>query len=191
MSMDKNVWVGVFVLVVVGVFLVRGADRIAETTPLHGPGLGHGVSLETAAAWDISIPPDGHNLPDGSGTVAAGEKLYRAKCINCHGKRGRGLSAEELVGGVGGVATGLTGEYPEKTVGSYWPYATTLFGYIRRAMPQEAPLSLSPDEIYALCAYLLFLNGVIAEADVMNATTLPAVQMPNRDGFVTINEMAR
>lgn len=188
MSTDKrNIWVGAFVLVAVGLFLSRGADRIAETAPPRGPGLGHQVSLETAAAWDISIPPDGHNLPPGSGTVAAGEKLYLARCINCHGKRGRGLSAEELVGGVGG----LTGDYPEKTVGSYWPYATTLFDYIRRAMPQDAPLSLTSDEIYALCAYLLFLNGVVAEADVMNAATLSAVEMPNREGFVRINEMAR
>ena len=119
--------------------------------------------------------------------MAEGEKLYRDRCIDCHGKKGRGLSAEELVGGVGG----LGGEYPEKAVGSYWPYATTLFDYIRRAMPQQAPLSLGPDEVYALCAYLLHLNGVIAEADEMNAETLPAVRMPNREGFIPINELAR
>ena len=186
MSTDsRNVWVGTFVLVAVGLFLARSLNQGAEMALPRGPGLGHGVSLETAAAWDISIPPDGHNLPNGNGTAADGEKLYRAKCINCHGKKGRGLTAEELVGGVGG----LTGDYPEKTVGSYWPYATTLFDYIRRAMPQEAPLSLSPDEVYSLCAYLLHLNGVITEADEINAETLPAVQMPNRNGFVPINEM--
>ena len=95
------------------------------------------------------------------------------------------------MGGVGYLTTGLTGEYPEMTVGSYWPYATTLFDYIRRAMPQEAPLSLSTNEVYALCAYLLHLNDIVGEADEMNAVTLPAIQMPNRDGFVRINEMAR
>ena len=188
MSMvESKGWVVVFVLLAVGISLARGASRSAETTSPRGPDLGHRVSDKTAAAWDISIPPDGHNLPPGSGTVADGEKLYRERCIDCHGKEGQGLSAEELVGGVGGLA----GDYPEKTVGSYWPYATTLFDYIRRAMPQEAPLSLSPDEVYALCAYLLFLNGVIAEADEINTATLPAVQMPNRDGFVPINKMAR
>ncbi|HJO88787.1 MAG TPA: cytochrome c, partial [Alphaproteobacteria bacterium] len=161
---ESKGWVVVFVLLAVGISLARGANRSAETTSPRGPDLGHRVSDKTAAAWDISIPPDGHNLPPGSGTVADGEKLYRERCIDCHGKEGQGLSAEELVGGVGGLA----GDYPEKTVGSYWPYATTLFDYIRRAMPQEAPLSLSPDEVYALCAYLLFLNGVIAEADEIN-----------------------
>ena len=192
MSMNScNVWVGAFVLLAVGFFLIRGGNQDTETAPLRGPGLGHEVSLETAAAWDISIPPGGQNLPEGRGTAADGEKLYQDKCINCHGKRGRGLSAEELVGGVSGLTTGLTGEYPEMTVGSYWPYATTLFDYIRRAMPQEAPLSLSPDEVYALCAYLLHLNGVIGETDEINAATLPAVEMPNRYGFVRINEMAR
>ena len=184
---ESKGWAAVFVLLAVGIFLSRGSDQDAESTSLHSPDLGHRVSDKTAAAWDISIPPDGHNLPEGNGTAAQGEKLYQAKCIDCHGKRGRGLSAEELVGGVGG----LTSKNPEKTVGSYWPYATTLFDYIRRAMPQGAPLTLGPDEVYALCAYLLYLNGVIGEADEINAETLSALQMPNRGGFVRIHEIAR
>ena len=132
MSTDsRNAWVGTFVLVAVGLFLARSLNQGAETALPRGPGLGHGVSLETAAAWDISIPPDGHNLPNGNGMATDGEKLYRAKCINCHGKKGRGLTAEELVGGVGG----LTGDYPEKTVGSYWPYATTPVCYTLLTLP--------------------------------------------------------
>jgi cytochrome c len=131
--------------------------------------------------WDISIGPDGAGLPPGNGTPQEGEAVYAAKCLPCHGEKGAGKPNDQLVGGLGT----LTGDQPPvKTVGSFWPYATTLFDYVRRAMPANAPRSLSDDEVYAVCAYILQLNGIIAENAVMNAQTLGKVEMPNRDGFI-------
>jgi cytochrome c len=130
---------------------------------------------------DISIGPDGAGLPPGNGTPQQGETVYTAKCLPCHGEKGSGKPNDQLVGGLGA----LTGDQtPVKTVGSFWPYATTLFDYVRRAMPFNAPRSLSNVEAYAVCAYILQLNGIIAESTAMNAQTLAKVQMPNRDGFV-------
>jgi cytochrome c len=154
---------------------------LASGTWADSPNLGRAVSPEEAAAWDISIAPDGANLPRGSGTPARGEAVYRATCQTCHGERGAGKPNEQLVGGQGTLAGGAA---PIKTVGSYWPYATTLFDYVRRAMPITAPKSLTDDQVYAVCAYILSLNGIIGENDTMNAETLPAVRMPNRDGFI-------
>jgi len=147
-----------------------------------GPGLGAVATAEEIAGWDISIPPDGSGLPPGAGTPKAGAPIFAAKCASCHGEHGEGLSAEELVGGIGS----LTSDNPALTVGSYWPYATTLFDYVRRAMPPEAPFSLSADEIYAVSAYILYLNGIVGADDELNAKTLPAVKMPNRDGFIQV-----
>jgi len=144
-----------------------------------GPHLGVAVSPADIAAWDISIGPSGAGLPAGSGTVAAGESVYATKCIACHGEKGAGKPSDQLVGGKGTLKDAA----PVRTVGSYWPYATTLFDYIRRAMPWPQPQSLTPDEIYAVTAYILYLNGVIGENDVMNASTLPKIVMPNRDNF--------
>jgi cytochrome c len=145
-----------------------------------GPGLGHPATPAEVAAVDISIPPDGSGLPAGSGTAAAGAGVYAAKCQACHGDKGAGQPNDRLAGGQGTLATAT----PVKTIGSFWPYATTVFDYVRRAMPYQAPQSLTSDEVYALTAYLLHLNGVIAEGDVMNAQTLPRVKMPNRDNFI-------
>jgi S-disulfanyl-L-cysteine oxidoreductase SoxD len=146
------------------------------------PNLGRPVAPEDLAAWDISIGPDGAGLPPGGGTPVKGEAVYIAVCQACHGEKGTGKPNDPLVGGQGT----LTGEgMPVKTVGSFWPYATTLFDYIRRAMPLNAPKSLTGDQVYAVSAYILRLNGIIGDNDEMNATTLPAVRMPNRDGFVT------
>ena len=145
------------------------------------PDLGREVKPEEAAAEEISIPPDGRGLPPGSGTASEGGAVYQAKCAGCHGVKGTEGPADRLVGGIGTLAA----PKPVKTVGSYWPYATTLFDYIRRAMPYNAPRSLSNDEVYALCAYLLFLNGIIGLEVRLDAKTLPQVKMPNRDGFVT------
>ncbi len=147
-----------------------------------GPGLGHPATADEIAGWDIGIAPDGTNLPRGGGTAAEGAELYIERCGGCHGRDGRGKSAQELVGGVGS----LDGEFPEQTVGSYWPYAAPLFGFLRCAMPMNAPQSLTSDEIYALSAYLLYENGIIGETEEMNAETLPKVRMPNRDGFIQI-----
>lgn len=165
----------------IGVALAMSA---ASGTWADSPNLGRAVSPEEAAAWDISIAPDGANLPRGSGTPAQGEVVYRATCQTCHGERGAGKPNDQLVGGQG-TLTG--GGAPIKTVGSYWPYATTLFDYVRRAMPLTAPKSLTDDQVYAVCAYILSLNGIIGENETMNAETLPAVRMPNRDGFVVFS----
>jgi S-disulfanyl-L-cysteine oxidoreductase SoxD len=146
----------------------------------EGPHLGVPATPEQIASWDISVGPDGAGLPPGSGTAGAGAAIYTAKCLACHGEKGAGRPNDQLVGGQGTIGT----PGAVRTVGSYWPYATTLFDYIRRAMPIVQPQSLTADEVYALTAYLLYLNGVIDETAIMNAATLPAVVMPNRDNFV-------
>ena len=153
----------------------------AAQAPSRQPAFGAAVSAEEIARWDISIPPSGAGLPAGSGTAKQGAAVYGAKCLACHGEKGAGKPADVLVGGIGSLATAR----PVRTVGSYWPYATTLFDYVRRAMPITNPLSLSDDEVYAVSAYVLFLNGIVGEDAVMNAQTLPQVKMPNRDGFAS------
>lgn len=145
----------------------------------EGPGLGVPATPEQVAGWDISIGPDGAGLPPGSGTAAAGKVVYDAKCLACHGVDGAGQPNDRLVGGEGTLREAA----PIRTIGSYWPYATTVFDYVRRAMPYVTPHSLTPDETYALTAYLLALNKVIGDNDVMNAETLPNVVMPNRASF--------
>jgi cytochrome c len=134
------------------------------------------------AQWQLTILPNGEGLPKGAGDVSTGKALFETKCVGCHGFDAIGASAMPLVGEVGS----LTSDYPEKTVNSYWPYATTLFDYIRRAMPPEAPFSLSADEVYALSAYLLNQDGIISETTILNEETLPQVTMPNKDGFITV-----
>ena len=145
------------------------------------PKLGQPVSPADLAAWDISIAPDGIGLPPGQGTSAQGEAVYVSKCVACHGEKGAGKPNDVLVGGAGSLAAGQS---PVKTVGSFWPYATTLFDYIRRAMPYNEPKSLTADEAYAVSAYILALNGIVGAGDVIDAQSLPKVKMPNRDGFV-------
>lgn len=152
-----------------------------QPAPGKPPAFGAAMSAEEIARFDISIPPSGAGLPAGSGTAKQGAAVYAAKCLACHGEKGAGKPADALVGGIGSLATAR----PVRTVGSYWPYATTLFDYTRRAMPITNPLSLSDDEVYAVSAYVLFLNGIVGEDAVMNAQTLPQVKMPNRDGFVS------
>jgi len=149
-------------------------------TASRGPGLGRAASTEEIGPWDISIPPSGERLPAGSGSVTQGATVYAAKCQSCHGEKGAGKPADPLVGGIGTLAS----PNPVRTVGSYWPYATTLFDYVRRAMPTTAPMSLTNEEVYAVSAYILHLSGIVAADAVMNAQTLPKVRMPNRDGFV-------
>jgi cytochrome c len=145
-----------------------------------GPNLGQPVNSADIAAWDTSVMPDGTGLPAGSGTSVQGALVYAAKCAACHGANGQGGISSALLGG--GPITSINAA--EKTVGNFWPYATTLFDYIRRAMPWQEPKSLTSDEVYALTAYVLVLNQLIGENDVMSATTLPKVRMPNRDGFI-------
>jgi len=157
-----------------------GAALLASGTGQAAPDFGRPATADELAVWDISIPPDGRGLPPGSGTVKQGAAVYTAKCLACHGEKGVGKPADALVGGIGTLATAT----PLKTVGSYWPYATTLFDYVRRAMPYDRPMSLSSDEVYAVSAYVLSLNGIITEDATMDAGTLPKVKMPNRNGFV-------
>ena len=152
------------------------------------PKLGQAVSPADLAAWDISIAPDGIGLPSGQGTSAQGEAVYASKCLACHGEKGAGKPNDMLVGGAGSLAAGQT---PVKTVGSFWPYATTLFDYIRRAMPYHEPKSLTADEAYAVSAYILALNGIIGAGDVVDAQSLPKVKMPNREGFVAFPRVSR
>ena len=145
-----------------------------------GASLGKPITEADVAAWDISILPDGTGLPPGSGTPAQGAQVFAAKCSVCHGESGKGGVAAALVGGpplTSGIETA-------KTIANFWPYATTLFDFTRRAMPWNKPRSLTNDEVYALTAYLLSLNKIVGEQDVMDARTLPKVRMPNRDGFV-------
>jgi cytochrome c len=141
-------------------------------------------------AWDIDVMPDGRGLPPGRGTVAEGAALYAAQCAACHGPDGKGGQYDTLVGREPaegfpfGKDTALLGK---RTIGNYWPYATTLYDYISRAMPQAVPGSLAPDEVYSLVAYLLFLNGIVPKDAVMTAETLPKVEMPARRRFVQDN----
>jgi cytochrome c len=155
---------------------------LAASEAQEGPGLGVPATTEQVAGWDISIGPDGEGLPAGSGTAAVGKGVYEAKCVACHGVDGAGRPNDQLVGGQGTIREAA----PIRTIGSYWPYATTLFDYVRRAMPYVTTHSLTPDETYALTAYILVLNDVIGENDVLNADTLPKVVMPNRSGFDSV-----
>ncbi len=143
---------------------------------------GKPLTLAQSAALFQTVFPNGAGLPRGRGTVSQGRELYAERCAACHGKDGAGASAEELAQGTGA----LTSAAPDKTIGLYWPYATTLFDFIRRAMPMNAPQSLSDDEAYALTAYLLRLNVIEWGSDALTELTLPNVKMPNRDGFVQI-----
>ncbi len=144
-----------------------------------GPNLGKPIDPAEIAAWDISILPDGAGLPPGSGTSALGARIYAQKCAMCHGENGKGGLSAAVVGG-----GPLTSIETVKTIANFWPYATTVFDYIRRAMPWPQPKTLTNDEVYALTAYILALNKLIGENDPMNAETLPKVRMPNRDGFI-------
>src|SRR5215475_8821223 len=144
------------------------------------PNLGRPATPAEIAGWDIRIPPDGTGLPPGSGTPEQGAVVYAQKCQACHGEKGAGQPNDKLVGGQGTLASAN----PVRTIGSYWPYATTVFDYVRRAMPYTQSQSLTNDEVYAVTAYLLHLDGIIGAQDVMNAQTLPQVRMPNREHFI-------
>lgn len=146
----------------------------------EGPNLGRPMTPDEIAAWDTSIMPDGAGLPAGSGTAGQGALIYAQKCAACHGDNGKGGVSSALI--AKGPITSINAA--EKTIGNFWPYATTLFDYIRRAMPWQQPKTLTSDEVYALTAYVLVLNKVIGDSEAMNATTLPQVRMPNRDGFI-------
>ena len=164
------------------------AQRTSTRSPApQSPSLGVPPSADEIAAMDVSIGPDGAGLPPGSGTPKQGAEVYATKCLSCHGSEGANGINDRLVGGQGTLASAA----PVKTIGSYWPYATTVFDYVRRAMPYPAPHSLSDAEAYAVTAYLLHLNGIIGADDVMDATSLPKVKMPNRGGFKSAKQPTR
>jgi cytochrome c len=163
---------------IVALLVAAGAPPVVAQLPTYG--VGRLPTTEEVQAWDLTIPPDGQGLPPGRGTAALGKAIYAERCASCHGENGEDPKYRRLVGGQGTLPTAQ----PIQTIGSFWQYATTLWSYIRRAQPFDDPGSLTPDQVYAVTAYLLHLNGIIGEQEVMDAKTLPLVKMPNRDGFV-------
>lgn len=155
------------------------ANPASAAEPVHY-GLGTTPTAAQIAGWSIAVRPDGQGLPPGSGSVKDGDELYANACGACHGTFGEGVGRYPRIAGEGK----LTGERPELTIASYWPYATTLFDYINRAMPFPTPHMLAPEQVYAVTAYVLNLNGLVDDNFVANRETLPNVKMPNRDGFI-------
>jgi mono/diheme cytochrome c family protein len=153
---------------------------MADASLADTPNLGKPIDEAAIAAWDISILPDGTGLPKGSGTPAQGAVIFADKCAACHGDNGRGGPAAALVDDreIVGISAA------QKTIKNFWPYSTTIFDFIRRAMPFQMPRSLTDDEVYALTAYILAENKLIGASDMMDAQTLPKVKMPNRDNFI-------
>jgi cytochrome c len=172
---------------------ILGADEITniKETSIHKNmdeffNFGKTATIEEIKAWDLDVSPDGTGLPEGNGTVGEGEILYASKCLFCHGVNGEGGINERLVSIAGeefpdeNVACG----FECRTIGNYWPYATTLYDYILRSMPMNAPGSLTNDEVYSISAYLLYLNRIISEDTQLNAENLKNVVMPARDKFI-------
>jgi cytochrome c len=155
----------------------------AGAAAADSPHLGKPVSEQDLKQWDIAVLPDGTSLPPGRGTPAEGAKIFADKCVACHGEGGKGGASPGAPALVGGEPL-TTGIDTVKTIKNYYAYATTIFDFTRRAMPYNAPRSLSDDEVYALTAYILNLNQLIGPNDVMDAKTLPKVTMPNRDNFI-------
>jgi cytochrome c len=161
--------------------LIAGAITAgALTSQALAYDFGRPATPDEIKLWDIDVRSDGKGLPDGSGSVAQGKQVFADNCAACHGDNGQGGIKDRLVGGQGTLASDM----PIKTVGSFWPYATTLFDYIHRAMPYQAPGSLSNDDIYAVAAYILNLNGILPADAKLDRESLPKVRMPNRDGFL-------
>jgi cytochrome c len=160
--------------------LFAGAIALVLASPVLAYDFGRPATPDEIAVWDIDVRPDGKGLPPGSGTAAHGKQVFADKCAACHGDNGVGGIKDRLAGGRGT----LTSDTPVKTVGSYWPYATTLFDYIHRAMPYQAPGSLSNDDTYAVAAYILSLNGILPADAKLDRDSLLKIRMPNRDGFV-------
>jgi len=162
-------------LILGATILTLAAGALAAETP----NLGKAITPAEIAPWNITVMPDGTGLPNGSGTPAQGAAIYAQKCAACHGENGGGGMSARVIGGP--PKASLDGG---KTIPNFWPYATTLFDFIRRAMPYQAPGSLTGVEVYALTAYILAGNKLIGEAEVIDAQTLPKVKMPNADNFI-------
>ena len=179
MSMRKPLFIAVAAALGLGAGLA-----LAQQQGYGGPyGFGTTPSEQELAAVDIDAMPDGRGLPPGSGTYAQGKEVYAVQCAACHGEQLQGIpevGGDKLIGGLSSLASGS----PVKTIESYWPYAPTVFDYVKRAMPLHAPGSLSDDEVYAVSAFILAEAGIIEQDQVMDAESLAAVEMPNRDGFI-------
>jgi S-disulfanyl-L-cysteine oxidoreductase SoxD len=163
-------------IAVFAVFALACATAAQAQSPF---GIGRAATPAEIAGWNIDIDRYCNNLPAGSGSVSHGREIFDQQCAACHGEKGEGGVGDQLVGGQGTLAT----PKPVRTVGSYWPYASTLFDYIRRAMPQNAPESLSNEDVYAVSAYILNLNGLLPAGATLDAKTLPAIKMPNQNMF--------
>jgi cytochrome c len=160
--------------------ILAASIAITLIAPARAADFGRPATPDEIKLWDIDVRPDGKGPPQGSGTVAHGKEVYEQNCEACHGPNGQGGIKDRLAGGQGSLAS----DKPIKTVGSFWPYATTLFDYIRRAMPYPAPGSLSDDNTYAVAAYILNLNGILPDDGKLDKDSLPKIKMPNRDGFI-------
>lgn len=163
------------------VLLAVAALFIPSVSFAQHPNLGRPLTPEEISKLDITVAPDGSGLPPGSGSVSQGVKVYADKCQSCHGPKGQGGPQDQLTGGVGTIVSAK----PVKTPVSYWPAATTIFDYVRRAMPLQSPESLTNDEVYAVTAYILSIDGIVPNDAVLDAKSLPRVKMPNKDGFVS------
>ena len=165
--------------------VVSGQVRPLSTQ--EGAGIGRPATVEEIRAWDIDVMPDGTGLPPGRGTVAAGAVVFATKCAFCHGDAGQGglpATSEVLVGTHPWFELGNPRQIGTRTIGNYWPYATTVYDYINRAMPFNEPGSLTPNEVYSVTAWLLWMNEIIPESFVVDQRTLPTVRMPALDFFV-------
>ncbi len=172
MSMFKKILAALILAsIAMSSFLVSSQETVRLGTP---------VNEDQLKNFDLVAPPDGSGFPSGSGTARQGKAVYDAKCAACHAPNGEGTSGNTII--VGGDMH--SEQNPLRTVGSFWPYASTIFDYVRRAMPANAPKSLSNTEVYQVTAYVLFLNGIIDEDMVLNSETLQSVGMPNADGFI-------
>jgi cytochrome c len=169
-------------LLAVGIILMAANVALAQA-PAYSK-IGRAPTKEEISAWDISIGPDGKGLPEGHGTSKEGAAIFAEKCAVCHGSEGQGGKiGPRVVGGIADTET-LTTLKPVRTVGGYWPYATSVWDFIRRAMPRGQSGTLTPNEVYAVTAFILYKSNIIQEGDVLDQKTLPKVQMPNRNGFV-------
>jgi len=178
MSM-RNIMLTVGLTIILGAEILWAGGPADRQTRTHGFGLGRPATDLEVQAWNIDVAPNGEGLPTGRGTAKQGAAIFAARCAACHGPTGQEGPMDRLVGGAGTLAS----QQPIKTIGSYWPYATTLYDYVHRAMPFTTPQSLAPDEVYSVVAWLLYRNGIIAENVVLDAQSLPGISMPNRQGF--------
>ena len=166
--------------------LLASANIALAQTPSYSH-IGRTPTKDEVAAWDISVGPDGKGLPEGHGNAKEGAAIFLEKCAVCHGPEGQGGKiGPRVVGGIADTET-LTTLKPVRSPGGYWPYATSIWDFIRRAMPRGQSGTLTPNEVYAVTAFILFKSNIIQEGDVLDQKTLPKVQMPNRNGFVPAN----